>query len=110
MGVSKEGIKGEGYKKFYLTLRISTDTADEAAFLIDEHVAALRALPGQVLGQAVVLRPGLTVVITGMLFQHAGNGIGAGEDRLALFPGNGRAADTAELFYQRGDLDSSPQR
>ena len=72
----------------YLTLGIATDTADEAAFLIDEHVAALRTLPGQVLGQAIVFRPGFTIIASGVLFQHAGNGIGAGEDRLALFPGN----------------------
>ena len=37
-------------KSFYLTLRIPAAGADEAAFLIDEQVAAVGALPGQIFG------------------------------------------------------------
>ena len=34
----------------FLALGIAAAGADEAAFLVDEQVAAVRALPGQVLG------------------------------------------------------------
>ncbi len=89
-------------KGFYLALRIPAAGADEAAFLIGQQTTAVRALPGYVPGQAVVLRfiRSITIMIatiTGitlyMFFQNAGNGIGAGEDSLTPFPGNGRAAD-----------------
>ena len=91
-----------------LTLGIAAGAADEAAFLIDEHAATFRALTGQVLGQAVVFKPGLAIIASGVLFQHAGNGIGAGEDGLAFFPGDGRAADAAKLPYHGSHVHSRP--
>ena len=71
---------------FPLALRIPACGADVAAFLVDEHVAALGALSRQVLGQAVVLHLGL-IITADMLLQDAGDGVSAGEDGLALLPG-----------------------
>ena len=82
-----------------LALRVPAGGADETPLLIDEHIAAFGALSGKVLGQAVVLRPGLALVAGGMLFQYAGDSIGAREDGLAFLPGDGRAADAAELLH-----------
>ena len=45
-----------------------------------------------------------------MLFQHAGDGIGAGEYGFTLLPGNRRAAYTAHLPDNRGDVHPGPQR
>ena len=80
--------------------------ADEAAFLIGQQVAAVGALPGDVLNQAVILGSfstttivTITLITADVLLQDAGNGVGAGEHRLALLPGNGGAADTAELSH-----------
>ena len=86
----KGGEKGGGLLKIciYLALGIAAGAADKAAFLIDQQIATLRALSGQVFGQAIVFWPGLTLIATDVLFQHAGNGIGTGEDGLAFFPGN----------------------
>ena len=50
---------------------------DEAAFLISQQVATLRALPGQVLGQAILLKLGF-VIVTHVFFQNAGNSISTG--------------------------------
>jgi hypothetical protein len=93
---------------FLLALRIPACRADVAALLVDEHIATIGALPGQVLGQTVVLHLGL-IITADMLFQDAGDGIGAGEDRLALLPGDGRAADAAELLHHRGNIHPGPQ-
>ena len=71
-----------------LALGIAAGAADKAAFLINEHTATFRALAGQILGQTVIFRPGFTIIAGGVLFQNAGDGIGAGKDGLALFPGN----------------------
>ena len=65
-----------------------------AAFLVNQHIAALGALTGHVLGQAVIFELKLIFAVD-VLFQHAGDGIGAGEDGLAPFPGYRRTADTA---------------
>ncbi len=72
----------------YLALGIPAAGADEAAFLEDEQVAAVGALSGQVFGQAVVLQIRLIFITSDILFQYAGNGIGAGEDGLAFLPGD----------------------
>lgn len=64
----------------FLALGISAGRAVVAAFLVDEHVAALGALAGHVLSQAVVLHFGLVIAIDDMFLQNAGNGVGAGED------------------------------
>src|SRR4030042_4250962 len=45
-----------------------------------------------------------------MLFQHAGNGIGAGEDRLAALPGDRWTADAAQLLDHLGYIHSRTQR
>ncbi len=50
-----------------LAFSISAAGADEAPLLIDEKIAAVGALPGQVLG-TVVLQPGLTLVAGGVFF------------------------------------------
>ena len=86
-----------------LTLRISAGGAVEAALLEDEHITALGALAGQVLGQAVVLQLGC-IIIADVLLQDAGDGISAGKDGLSFFPGKGRAADTAQLLDHGGNL------
>ena len=95
--------------KPFLALRIPARRADIAAFLVNEHIAALGALSGQVLGQSVVLHLGL-VLTADVLLQDTGNSIGAGEDGLALLPGDGWTADAAELLHHRGDIHPGPQR
>ena len=90
-------------------LRIPATVALEAAFFVCQQAAAIRALPGQVLGQAIVLKRVLIITTTGMFLQHFGDGIGTGEHRLALLPGDGWAADATELPYHRGDVYTSPQ-
>ena len=86
--------------QMFLTFSITAAVADEAAFLIGEQAAAVGALPGQILGQSVVLQLGLAIVAGGVFLQHAGDGISAGEYGLAFFPGDGRAADATQLFHQ----------
>ena len=83
--------------KFCLTLGVPAAGADEAALLIDKQVTAIGALPSQVLGQPIVLQFGFAIITGGMFFQHAGNGISAGENRLTLPPGNIRATDATQL-------------
>ena len=75
-------------QSFLLALGIPAAGADEAAFLIDEQVTAFRALPGQVFGQTIVRQLEMAIITTYMFFQNTGNGIGAGEHRLAILPGN----------------------
>ena len=79
-------------------LRVPAARADETAFLEDEQAAAVGALPGKVLSPVVLLF-WLTFVAGSMFFQHAGDGIGAGENGLPPLPGDRWAADTAELFH-----------
>ena len=88
-----------------LALGIPARRAVVAALGVDEHIRALRALAGQVLGQAVVLHlgPGIAADV---LLQHAGDGVGAGKNRLALLPGDGWAAYAAQLFHDRGHIHS----
>ena len=92
----------------YLALGIPAARADEAAFLIDKQVAAIGALSSQILGQPVVLQFRLTIITSGVFFQYAGNGITTGENRLALFPGDGWTADTTELPYHLGNIYPRP--
>ena len=84
-------------KRFYLAFGVPAAGADEAALLIDEEVAAVRTLPGQVFSQSIVFQLGLIITTANMFFQNAGNGVSAGENRFALFPGDGWATDTTEL-------------
>ena len=96
-----------------LALRIAAARADETALLVDEQAAAVRALTGQVLGEAVVLQPWLAFLavftVGHVFFQHTGDSVGAGENRFALFPGDRRAADTAELSYHGGYVQPGPE-
>ena len=80
-----------------------------AAFLVDEHIGTLGALAGQVLGETVVLEGG-PGFLAYMLLQHAGDGVGAGQDGLAFRPGHAGTADTAELLNYRGDIYPGAQR
>ena len=94
--------------------------ADEAAFLVGEQAAALGALAGDVPGCHIVTNPGLfdnaAITITDgrdiardVFLQNSGNGIGAGEHRLTVFPCNRGAADAPYLFHYRRRFHSRPQ-
>ncbi len=96
------------YYMVYLAFSVPTAGADEAALLIDEQVTTVRALPGQILSQSVVLRFRLAIITSGMFLQHAGNSISAGENRFALFPSNRWTADTPELPYHLGHIYPRP--
>ena len=72
-------VKILSFRKNLLALGIAAGGAVVAAFLVDQHVGALRALAGHVLGQAVVFQFGLGLAVD-VLFQHAGNGVRAGEN------------------------------
>ena len=94
----------------FLAPGIAAGGAVEAAFLVDQHVAAFRALAGKVLGQAVIGKFGLIVLLPAdVLLQYAGDGIPAGENRLAFLPGNGRATDAAKLLYHGCNFNARPQ-
>ena len=106
---------------FFLALRIPAAMADIAAFLVGKQAAALGTLPGDVPGCHIATIPGLfdnaAIGIVGgrdiarhVLLQDAGDGIGAGEHRLAVFPGYRGAADASYLFHYRRRLYSRPQR
>jgi hypothetical protein len=62
---------------YFLAFRIAAGGTVVAALGEDEHVGALRALAGHVLGQAVVLKLGLVIVVN-VFFKYAGDGVGAG--------------------------------
>ena len=76
-----------------------------AAFRVDEHVGAFRALAGQVLGKAVIVHF-LGVFRNDVLFQYTGNGVRARENGLTLFPGDRRAADAAQLFDDKRHVNT----
>jgi hypothetical protein len=78
-----------------LALGIPAVRADIAPLLVAEQISAVGALPGEVLDQPVVLRLGWGGLAADVLFQDAGDGVGAGEDGLALVPGDGGAADAS---------------
>ncbi len=92
----------------YSALGIAAARAGEAALLIDKQVTAIGALPSQILGQPVVLQFRLTIITSGVFFQHAGDGISTGKHGLALFPDNGWTADTPELSYHLGHIYPRP--
>ena len=91
-------------------LSIAAARADEAAFLIDQQVTAIGALPSQVLGQPVVLQFRFTIITSGVFFQHAGDGISTGENRLAFVPCDGWTTYTTELPYYLSNIYPRPQR
>jgi hypothetical protein len=80
---------------FLHALGITACRAVVAAFGVDEHVGAFRALSRQVFSQTVIIHPGGVFVINDVLFQYAGNGVGTRKDRFAFVPGDRRAADAA---------------
>ena len=77
-----------------LALGIAAGGAVVTALGVDEHVRALRALTGHVLGEAVVLNFGLFIRLN-VLFQHTGDGVRARKNRLTAFPGDGWTANAA---------------
>lgn len=77
-------------KTVLLALRISTARADEAAFLISQQAAAVRALAGDISYRAVVsfYCSFFIMAVSGhccltlpldTVFQYGGNGIGTGQ-------------------------------
>ena len=96
--------------------------ADEAAFLVSEQAAAFGALAGDIFcrgGGHVVVGLSLSddtattkvaaCVTLNVMLQDAGDGIGAGEHRFAVFPGYRRTADTPQILYYCGSIYSRPQ-
>ncbi len=101
-----------------LALGITATAAVETAFLIDQQAPAVGALASYIRGCTEVPRTAhhitaaTTVTIgitTDLLRQNAGDGIGTGEYRLALVPGDGWAADAPEVFYYLGRVYPGPQ-
>jgi len=80
-----------------------------APFRVDQHVGAFRALTGHVLGQAVVLHPGLIVGVD-VLLQHAGDGVCAGKNGLAPLPRYRGTADAPQLLDHLGHVHAGAQR
>lgn len=71
--------------------------ADETAFLVGEETAAVGALSGYIPGRTVLLRDidGFTAAVIAAIgisfcvfFKDHSNGVGAGKDSFAMFPGN----------------------
>jgi len=99
-------------------LGVATGMADVTPLLIDQHSAAIRALPGHVYItiflfifkithsqefalQVMVYLRGFDVVVTALdsPFQYNPDCIGAGEHRMALLPGDRGTANALEMLY-----------
>src|SRR4030042_1121271 len=84
---------------------VATTAAEEAALLIDQQIAAVRALAGNIPdNRRLHDRPVRTLL--DFLLQNTGNGIRTGQDGMSALPGNRRTAKAAQMLDNGVHLDS----
>ena len=76
---------------------------------VHQHITALRALAGKVLGQAIVFKDRRVLGLLNVGFQHAGDSIGARKNALTMVPGHARTANAAKVLDHLGYLHSGAE-